>query len=44
MNASFEMNEPDRIASRRRCASRSRHGGEVVVCSAGPARVDRTGD
>jgi electron transfer flavoprotein beta subunit len=38
-DASFEMNEPDAYALEEGLRLRERHGGEVVVCSAGPARV-----
>ena len=37
--ASFEMNEPDAYALEESLRLREKHGGEVVVCSAGPARV-----
>jgi electron transfer flavoprotein beta subunit len=37
--ASFEMNEPDAYALEEGLRLRERHGGEVVVCAAGPARV-----
>ena len=37
--ASFEMNEPDAYALEEGLRLREQHGGEVVVCSAGPARV-----
>ena len=36
---SYEMNEPDAYALEEALRLRERHGGEVVVCSAGPARV-----
>jgi electron transfer flavoprotein beta subunit len=38
-DASFEMNEPDAYALEEGLRLKERHGGEVVVCSAGPARV-----
>jgi electron transfer flavoprotein beta subunit len=38
-DASFEMNEPDAYALEEGLRLRERHGGEVVFCSAGPARV-----
>jgi electron transfer flavoprotein beta subunit len=38
-DASFEMNEPDAYALEEGLRLRERHGGEVVVCAAGPARV-----
>ena len=37
--ATFEMNEPDAYALEEGLRLKERHGGEVVVCSAGPARV-----
>jgi electron transfer flavoprotein beta subunit len=37
--ATFEMNEPDAYALEEALRLKERHGGEVVVCSAGPARV-----
>ena len=37
--ASFEMNEPDAYALEESLRLKEKHGGEVVVCSAGPARV-----
>ena len=37
----FEMNEPDAYALEEALRLRERHGGEVVVCSAGPARVSQ---
>lgn len=39
VDASFEMNEPDAYALEEALRLKERHGGEVVVCSAGPARV-----
>jgi electron transfer flavoprotein beta subunit len=38
-DASYEMNEPDAYALEEALRLREQHGGEVVVCSAGPARV-----
>jgi electron transfer flavoprotein beta subunit len=38
-DAAFEMNEPDAYALEEALRLRETHGGEVVVCSAGPARV-----
>jgi electron transfer flavoprotein beta subunit len=38
-DASYEMNEPDAYALEEGLRLRERHGGEVVVCSAGPGRV-----
>src|SRR2546427_849008 len=38
-DASYEMNEPDAYALEEGLRLREKHGGEVVVCSAGPARV-----
>jgi electron transfer flavoprotein beta subunit len=38
-DASFEMNEPDQYAVEAGLRLKEQHGGEVVVCSAGPARV-----
>jgi electron transfer flavoprotein beta subunit len=40
-NATFEMNEPDAYALEAGLRLKERHGGEVVVCSAGPARVSQ---
>ena len=40
-DASFEMNEPDAYALEEALRLKERHGGEVVVCSAGPARVSQ---
>src|SRR5436190_2236602 len=39
LDASFEMNEPDQYALEEALRLREKHGGEVVVCSAGPSRV-----
>src|SRR5919205_1565969 len=36
---SYEMNEPDAYALEEALRLRERHAGEVVVCSAGPVRV-----
>ena len=38
-DASFEMNEPDAYALEEALRLREKHGGEVVVVSAGPVRV-----
>src|SRR5919204_1608695 len=38
-DASFEMNEPDAYALEEALRLKEKHGGDVVVCSAGPARV-----
>jgi electron transfer flavoprotein beta subunit len=38
-DASFEMNEPDAYALEEALRLKEQHGGEVIVCSAGPARV-----
>ena len=38
-DASFEMNEPDAYAPEEALRLKEAHGGEVVVCSGGPARV-----
>jgi electron transfer flavoprotein beta subunit len=35
----YEMNEPDAYALEESLRLKEKHGGEVVVCSAGPARV-----
>src|SRR6266436_3539210 len=40
-DASFEMNEPDAYALEESLRLKEKHGGEVVVCSAGPARVSQ---
>jgi len=40
-DASFELNEPDAYALEEGLRLREAHGGEVVVCSAGPARVQQ---
>jgi electron transfer flavoprotein beta subunit len=40
-DASFEMNEPDAYALEEALRMKERHSGEVVVCSAGPARVSQ---
>jgi electron transfer flavoprotein beta subunit len=38
-DAGFELNEPDAYALEAALRLKEQHGGEVVVCSAGPARV-----
>ena len=38
-DASFEMNEPDAYALEESLRLKEKHGGEVVVCAAGPARA-----
>jgi electron transfer flavoprotein beta subunit len=38
-DASWELNEPDAYALEEGLRIREKHGGEVVVCAAGPARV-----
>src|SRR5918912_3305053 len=38
-DASYEMNEPDAYALEEGLRLKEKHGGEIVVCSAGPARV-----
>src|SRR5207245_5223387 len=38
-DASYEMNEPDAYALEEGLRLKEKHGGEVVVCSAGPSRV-----
>jgi electron transfer flavoprotein beta subunit len=38
-DANFEMNEPDAYALEEALRLKEKHGGEVVVCSAGPSRV-----
>ena len=38
LDASYEMNEPDAYALEEGLRMKERHGGEVVVCSAGPSR------
>src|ERR1700704_2848953 len=40
-DASFEMNEPDAYALEEALRLREQHGGEVVVCTAGPARASQ---
>jgi electron transfer flavoprotein beta subunit len=40
-DASFEMNEPDAYALEEALRLREKQGGEVVVCAAGPARVQQ---
>ncbi|HXH07834.1 MAG TPA: electron transfer flavoprotein subunit beta/FixA family protein [Vicinamibacterales bacterium] len=38
-DAPFELNEPDAYALEEALRLKERHGGEVIACSAGPARV-----
>src|SRR5678816_4045137 len=38
-DSSFELNEPDAYALEEALRLKEKHSGEVVVCSAGPARV-----
>src|SRR6201984_2115331 len=38
-DGTYEMNEPDAYAVEEALRLKEKHGGEVVVCSAGPARV-----
>ena len=38
-DATYELNEPDAYALEAALRLKEQHGGEVVVCSAGPARV-----
>ena len=40
-DASFEMNEPDAYALEEALRLREKHGGEVIVCTAGPARASQ---
>ena len=40
-DASFEMNEPDAYALEEALRLKEQHGGEVVVCSAGPSRISQ---
>jgi electron transfer flavoprotein beta subunit len=40
-DVSYEMNEPDAYALEEALRLREKHGGEVVVCGAGPARVQQ---
>src|SRR5512142_1979421 len=40
-DVSYEMNEPDAYALEEALRLKEQHGGEVVVCSAGPARVSQ---
>jgi electron transfer flavoprotein beta subunit len=40
-DVSYEMNEPDAYALEEALRLREKHSGEVVVCSAGPARVQQ---
>jgi electron transfer flavoprotein beta subunit len=41
-NLGFEINEPDAYALEEALQLREKHGGEVIVISAGPARVSQT--
>jgi len=40
-DASYELNEPDAYALEEALRLKEQHGGEVIVCSAGPARVSQ---
>src|SRR6266480_484067 len=40
-DASYEMNEPDAYALEESLRFKEKHTGEVIVCSAGPARVSQ---
>src|ERR687889_2600615 len=40
-DVSYELNEPDAYALEEALRLREKHSGEVVVCSAGPARVQQ---
>ena len=40
-DAAFEMNEPDAYALEESLRLREKHSGEVVVCAAGPARIQQ---
>jgi electron transfer flavoprotein beta subunit len=40
-DAAFELNEPDAYALEEALRLREKHGGEVVVCAAGPLRVQQ---
>ena len=40
-DASFELNEPDAYALEEALRLKEKHGGEVIVCCAGPARACR---
>jgi electron transfer flavoprotein beta subunit len=40
-DVAYEMNEPDAYALEEGLRLREKHGGEVVVCSAGPSRVQQ---
>ena len=40
-DASYEMNEPDAYALEEALRLREKHGGEVVACTAGPARASQ---
>ena len=43
-DASFELNEPDAYALEEALRLKEKHSGEVVVCSAGPARAGGRGE
>src|SRR4029078_10678854 len=40
-DASFELNEPDAYALEEELRLKEKHGGEVIVCCAGPARASQ---
>src|SRR6266487_6553359 len=40
-DASFERNEPDAYALEEALRLKEKHGGEVIVCSAGPPRASQ---
>ena len=40
-DASFELNEPDAYALEEALRLKESHGGEVIICAAGPARVSQ---
>src|SRR6185369_12153051 len=40
-DVSYEMNEPDAYALEESLRLREKHSGEVVVCAAGPARIQQ---
>src|SRR5215475_42172 len=40
-DATFEMNEPDAYALEEGLRLKEKHGGEVIVCSLGPARAQQ---
>jgi electron transfer flavoprotein beta subunit len=40
-DAGFELNEPDAYALEEALRLKEKHGGEVIVCSAGPARASQ---